>query len=91
MLAFRAQGANKATRRKLSLKAIKIKLMTSGKTLKKPRKTKDSLSQKSQAKLRLATVNVGSLVRTSAEVTESNGRRQVDIATLQEARYKNEV
>ena len=38
----------------------------------------------------MATVNVGSMVGKSAEVTETSGRRNVDIAALQEVRYKNE-
>ena len=41
-------------------------------------------------KLRLATVNVGSMVGRSAEVTETIGRRNVDVVALQEVRYKNE-
>ena len=35
-------------------------------------------------------VNVGSMVGRSAEVTETIGRRNVDVVALQEVRYKNE-
>ena len=48
------------------------------------------MARKSLVKLRLATVNVGSMVGRSAEVTETIGRRNVDVVALQEVRYKNE-
>ena len=41
--------------------------------------------------MRLATVNVGTLVRRSREVVEMLGRRNVDICCLQEVRYKGQI
>ena len=80
----RAQGVDKAPRKKLSLKVIKVKLMTySRKILRETRATENILTQNPQAKHRLATVNVCTLVGRSAEVTEIIGRRQVDIIALQ--------
>ncbi len=65
----------KTSRKKLNLKASKDKLMTSpGKTFKETRQIDNILTRKPQAKLRLATVNVGSLVGRSAEVVETLGR-----------------
>jgi len=73
------------------LKASKDKLKTSPeKTFKETKQIDNILTRKPQAKLRLATVNVGSLVGRSAEVIETLGRRKVDIVALQEVRYKNE-
>ena len=43
---------------------------------------------KSHATLRLTTINVGTLVCRSAEVTENVGRRRVDTVALQEVRYR---
>ena len=54
------------------------------------RRIERNLAGKSQGKLRLATVNVGSMVGRSADVTETIGRRNVDVVALQEVRYKNE-
>ena len=51
--------------------------------------TNANLAGKSQVKLRLATVNVGSMVGRSAEVTETIGRRNVGVVALQEVRCKN--
>ena len=48
------------------------------------------MARKSQVKLRLATVNVGSMVGRSAEVTETIKRRNVDVVALQEVQYNNE-
>ncbi len=87
----RAWRANKASRKKLNLKASMDKLMTSpGKTFKETRQIDNILTRKSQAKIRLATVNVGSLVGRSVEVVETLGRRKVNIVALQEVRYKND-
>ena len=44
----------------------------------------------SEAKLRLATINVGTLVGRSDEVTKTAGRRRVDAVAFQEVRFKNE-
>jgi len=72
MLGPRAWRANKVSRKKLTLKASKVKLMTSaGKTFKEIRQIDNILTRKPQAKLRLATANVGSLVGRSAEVVET--------------------
>ena len=46
--------------------------------------------QKSPAKLRLATVNVGTLVGKNAELTKTVGKMKVDVDTLQEVRSRNE-
>ena len=59
------------------------------------RKLEETLIQKSQERLRLATTNVmvvgkDGLVGRSAEVTETFGRRRVDVVALQEVRYRNE-
>ena len=43
---------------------------------------------KSHTTLRLTTINVGTLVCRSAEVTENVGRRRVDTVALQEVRYR---
>ena len=45
--------------------------------------------RKSQAKLKLAAINVGTLVGRSAEVVETIGRRRVDVVALQEVLYRN--
>ena len=59
------------------------------KTLWETRKLEETLMRKSQAKLRLATNNVGTLIGKNAEVTETVGSR-VDVIALQEVRYKIE-
>ena len=82
--------ANRVTRKKLSLLGSKIGTMkTCGKAVLETKRT-DNTIQKPQAKLRLATVNVGTLVGRAGEVVETAGRRKVDILALQEVRYKNE-
>ena len=87
----RALRANKVTRKKRNFGMSKAKLMTGpGKTFQETRKTEKFLARKSQGKLRLATANVGSMVGRSAEVTETVGRRGVDIVALQEVRFRNE-
>ena len=85
-----ALEANKATRKKQSLERSNIKSMKApGKTLGKTRKLEETFIQKSQANLRLESINVRILVGKSAEVTETVGRR-LDIAGLQEVCYGNE-
>ena len=59
------------------------------KTLWDTRKLEETLIRKSQAKLRLATINVVTLVGRSAEVTETV-RRLVNTVVLQEVHYMNE-
>ena len=70
----------------------KVKPMTTaaGKAPQESSGIEEKLTRKSQAKFRMATVNVGSMVGRSAELTETLGRRNVDIAAPQEVRYKNE-
>ena len=89
VLALRVQWANSATRKKLNIETDKVKSMTT--PVKAPwesRRIDGNLAGKSQFKLRLAKVNVDSMVGRSAEVTETIGRRNVE--ALQELRYKNE-
>ena len=91
VLAPRAQRANRATRKKLNIETGKVKSMTT--PVKAPWESwsiEGNLARKSQVKLRLATVNVGSMVGRSAEVTETIGRRSVDVVALQEVRCSNE-
>ena len=91
VLAPRVPRANRATRKKLNIETDKVKSMTTPvKTPWESRRIEGNLAGKSQVKLRLATVNVGSMVGRSAEVTETIGRRNVDVVALQEVRYKNE-
>ena len=91
LLAPRALRANRNTRKKLSLKTNTAKSMTpSGKTYKETRRIEETLARKPQARLRFASINVGTLIGRSAEVTETLGRRNVDVAALQEVRSKNE-
>ena len=91
VLAPRVQRANRATRKKLNIETDKVKSMTS--PVKAPwesRRIEGNLAGKSQVKLRLATVHVGSMVGRSAEVTETIERRNVDVVALQEVQFKNE-
>lgn len=86
----RATRANRVTRKKPIPKKSKIDEMTVfGKTQWETRQSDGSV-RNSQATLRMATVNAGTMVGRSAEVAETLGRRKVDIAALQEVRYKNE-
>ena len=86
----RVMRANRATRKKHSLLGSKVGIMTtSGKTNLQTKRTDNSI-RKPQAVLRLATINVGTLVGRAAEVVETAGRRKVDVLALQEVRYKNE-
>ena len=72
VLAPRVQRENRATRKKLNIETDKVKSMTTPvKTLRESRRIEGNLAGKSQIKLRLATVNVGSMVGRSAEVTET--------------------
>ena len=67
VLAPRVQRANKATKKKLNIETDKVKSMTT--SVKAPwkfRRMEENLARKSQVKLRLATVNVGSMVGRSA-------------------------
>ena len=90
-MAPRVQRANRATRKKLNIETDKVKLMTTpAKAPWESRRIEGNLAGKSQVKLRLATVNVGSMVGRSAEVTETIERRNMDVVALQEVRYKNE-
>ena len=76
VLARRVQRANRATRKKLNIETDKVKSMTT--PVKAPwkfRRIEGNLAGKSQVKLRLATVNVGSMVGRSAEVTETKIRQ----------------
>ena len=91
VLAPRVQRATRTTRKKLNIETDKVKSMTP--PVKAPwesRRIEGNLARKSQVKLGLAMVNVGSMVGRSAEVTETIGRRNVDVVALQEVRYKNE-
>ena len=91
VLAPRVQRANRATRKKLNIETNKVKSITT--PVKDPwesRRIEGNLTRKSQVKLRLAKVNVGSMVGRSAKVTETIERRNVDVVALQEVRYKNE-
>ena len=91
VLAPRVQRANRATRKKLNIETDKVKSMTTPvKASWESRRIEGNLAGKSQVKLRLETVNVGSMVGRSAEVTETIGRRNGDEVALQEVRYKNE-
>ena len=90
-LAPRLQRANRATRKKLNIETDKVKSMTTPvKARWESRRIEENLAGKSHVKLILATVNVGSMIGRSAEVTETIGRRNVDVVALQEVRYKNE-
>ena len=61
------------------------------KTLRESRKLEETLMRKSQARLRSATINVGTFVSKSAEVTETVGRRRADdVVAFQKVRCKNE-
>ena len=51
------------------------------------RRIEGNLARKAQVKLRLATVDVSSMVGRSAEIIETIGRRNV--VALQKVRYKN--
>ena len=85
VLTTRVQKANRATRKKLNIETDKVKSMTT--PVKAPRESsriEGNLAKKSQVKLRLATVNVGSMVGRNAEVTEIIGRRNVAVVALQE-------
>ena len=91
VLAPRVLRANRVTRKKPNMKMSKVKPMTTaGKAPWESSGVEEKLTRKSQAKFRMATVNVGSMVGRSAEVTERLGRRNVDIAALQDVRNKNE-
>ena len=91
VLAPRVRRANRATRKNLNIETDKVKSMTTPvKAPPESRRIEGNLAGKSQVKLRLATVNVGSMVGRSAEVTETIGRRNVDAVALQEVRYKND-
>ena len=59
-----------------------------GKTLHKTRKLEESLIQTSQPKLTLVTINVGTLVGRSAEVTETLERRVDVVVALQEVQLQ---
>ena len=90
MLVPGALEANKATGKTQSLRISNITPTTAlGKTLRETRKLEETLIRTSQAKLRLATINVVTLVGGSAEVAETVGRR-VDVAALQKVRFRNE-
>ena len=81
----------KLSRKKLNIETDKVKSITTPvKALRESRRIEGNLTRKSQVKLRLAMVNVGSMVGRSVEVTETIGRRNVDEVALQEVRYKNE-
>ena len=83
VLAPRVQRANRATRKKLNIETDKVKSMTT--PVKAPwesRRIEGNLAEKSQVKLRLATVNVGLMLGRSAQVTETIGRRNVDKVAL---------
>ena len=90
VLAPRVQRTKRATKKKLNIETDKVKSMTT--PVKAPwesRRIEGNLAGKSQVKLRLATVNVDSMVGRSAEVTETIRRKNVDVVALQEVRYKN--
>ena len=53
------------------------------------RKTEENLTRRSEAKLKLATVNVETMVQGKAKVKETIRRRQVNAVALQEMGYKN--
>ena len=79
-LAPRVQRANRATKKKQNIETNKVKSMTT--PVKAPwesSRIEGNLARKSQVKLRLTTVNVGSMVGKSAEVTETIRRRNVDV------------
>ena len=83
--------AHKATRKKQNLEISNIKFMTApGKTNWEIKKLEETLIRKSHAKLRLATITVGTLVGRSARVTETVGKGGVDIVALQEVHYRND-
>ena len=58
-------------------------MIAPGKTLWETMKLEETVIQKSQAKLRVATINVRTLVGRSAKVKKTVGR-SVDIITMQE-------
>ena len=58
-------------------------MTTSDKAPWESRRIEENLAGKSQVKLRLATVNVGSMVGRSAKVTETIGKRNVEVVALQ--------
>jgi len=89
-LAPRAKRANRATRKKPNRERSKTDEMTAAGKTNKETSQPDVSVRKPQMTLRMATVNVGTLVGRGAEVAETLGRRRVDIAALQEVRYKNE-
>ena len=85
----RTIGANSTTGKEMSVSVSKGDLMTDpGKTFRETR-IPDATSRKLKQTLRFATANVGSLTGRSAEVVDMLYRRKVDVAGLQEVRYKN--
>ena len=89
-LAPRLQRANRATRKMLNIETDKVKSMTTpAKAPWESRSIEGNLAGKSHVKLILATVNVGSMVGRSAEVTETIARRNVQLSlTMQWCRKK---
>jgi len=61
-----------------------------GKLISETRKLEAHLIRKSHTKLRLATVNIGTMIGRSAEVTEMVGRRQLDVVAIQKICFRNE-
>ena len=61
------------------------------KTKKKTKRTEKTKTKKIKTKLRVATWNVGTLKRRSAEVLETLSRRRVDICGVQEHRWKGGI
>ena len=91
VLVHGALEANKATGKKRSLRINNIKSVTNPvKTLRETRKLKETLIPTSLSKFRVATVIVQTLVVRNADVTETVGRRKVDVVALQEKRFRNE-
>ena len=62
-----------------------------GKSSHKARKLEETLIQTSHAKLRLATINVRTLVGRNADVTKTVERRRVDVVILQEEHFRNDA
>ena len=84
-----ALRTNRATRKMLNLETNEVKLITCpGKVLWQTKKTEGNLTEKSKAKLKLATVSVGTIVGRSVEATETIGRTQLNAVALQELRYE---
>ena len=72
-----AMEANKASGKKQNLRISNIKSMKApGKTFWETRKSKETFIQTSQAKLRLATINVRTLVGGYIEVMETVGKKE---------------